>query len=105
MSARLIDGLATTGALADLFSDETVLQAALAFEVALARAEAGLGIIPQAAADAIEQAARTSDFDLAKLAHDALRAGTVSIPLVKALTAHVRVTDSAASCFVHWGGD
>jgi 3-carboxy-cis,cis-muconate cycloisomerase len=103
VSARLIDGLATTGALANLFSDESVLQAALAFEVALARAEAGLGIIPQAAADAIERAARTSDFDVAKLAHDALRAGTVSIPLVKALTAHVRVTDSAASCFVHWG--
>ena len=103
MSARLIDGLATTGALANLFSDESVLQAALAFEVALARAEAGLGIIPRAAADAIERAARTSDFDVAKLAHDALRAGTVSILLVNALTARVRVTDSASSCFVHWG--
>ena len=34
VSARLIDGLATTGALANLFSDESVLQAALAFEVA-----------------------------------------------------------------------
>jgi 3-carboxy-cis,cis-muconate cycloisomerase len=71
VSARLIDALATTGSLANLFSDESLLEAALAFEVALARAEAGLGIIPQAAADAIERAATASEFDVAKLVHDA----------------------------------
>ena len=103
MSARLIGALATTDPLANLFSDDSVLQAMLDFEVALARAEAGLGIIPPAAADSIERAAKPYEFDAAKLAHDASRSGTVSIPLVKALTARVRATDSAAARYVHWG--
>ena len=40
MSGRLIESLATTSALAALFSDESVLEAMLDFEAALARAEA-----------------------------------------------------------------
>ena len=46
MPARLIESLATTGALAEVFSDESVLQAMLDFEAALARAEARLGSGP-----------------------------------------------------------
>ena len=56
MAARLIDALATTEPLAELFSDQSVLQAMLDFESALARAEARVGIIPQSAADAISSA-------------------------------------------------
>jgi len=40
MPVRLIESLATTEPLADVFSDLSVLQAMLDFEVALARAEA-----------------------------------------------------------------
>ena len=47
MSMRLIDSLATTPALAELFSDESVLRAMLDFESALARAEARTGVIPK----------------------------------------------------------
>ena len=46
MAARLIESLATTEAFAELFSDASVLQAMLDFEVGLARAEAKVGIIP-----------------------------------------------------------
>ncbi len=53
MSVPLIQSLATTEALADVFSDESILQAMLDFEIALARVEARMGIIPQRAADAI----------------------------------------------------
>ena len=38
MAGRLIESLATTEALAELFSDRSVLQAMLDFEVGLARA-------------------------------------------------------------------
>ncbi len=103
MSARLIDSLATTGALAELFSDTSVLQAMLDFEVALARAEARAGIVPRAAADAIRAAAKAGAFDIAALAHDTLRAGTPGIPVVKALTERVRAVDPVAAGFVHWG--
>ncbi len=106
MPARLIDSLATTGPLADLFSDDSVLQAMLDFETALARAEAGLGIIPASAAAAIEKAAQTftkEKVDFAKLAEDSRLAVTPSIPFVKLLTERVRGVNVAAAGFVHWG--
>ncbi|HEY1262371.1 MAG TPA: 3-carboxy-cis,cis-muconate cycloisomerase [Terriglobales bacterium] len=103
MPARLIESLATTGALADVFSDESILQAMLDFEAALARAEARLGVIPEAAAGAIGKAARVQGFSPGKLAAQALRAGTPGIPLVKALTQRVRSTDQDAARYVHWG--
>ena len=103
MSVRLIESLATTGPLAELFSDRSVLQAMLDFEVALARAEAGLGVVPQAAAGAIQSAAKADAFDTTALAHETLRAGTPSIPVVKRLTERVRTINPTAAGFVHWG--
>jgi 3-carboxy-cis,cis-muconate cycloisomerase len=103
MAVRLIESLATTGPLADLFSDQSVLQAMLDFEVALARAEARYKVVPRSAADVIAAAAKAEAFDPAVLSDGTLRAGTPGIPLVKALTERVRVIDSAAGGFVHWG--
>jgi 3-carboxy-cis,cis-muconate cycloisomerase len=103
MSGRLIESLATTPALATLFSDESVLQAMLEFETALARAEARCGVIPAQAAEAITAAAKPDNFDVCALAEAAFRAGTPVIPLVKMLTDQVRKTDAGAARFVHWG--
>src|SRR5436305_185625 len=103
MPVRLIESLATTEPLAEIFSDPSVLQAMLDFEVALARAEAQLKIIPQSAARAIARAARAEDYDAAKLARETLRAGTPGIPLVKALRKKVQQEDAPAADFVHWG--
>src|SRR5271154_2737183 len=100
---RLIDSLATTPAMAGVFCDASLLQAMLDFEAALARAEARTGIIPQSAAEAISLAARADGFDAGKLAQESLRAGTLTIPLVKALTDRVRASDEASAGFVHWG--
>jgi 3-carboxy-cis,cis-muconate cycloisomerase len=103
MPVRLIDTLASTEPLAELFSDHSILRAMLEFEVALARAEAMLGIIPRAAAEAITAAADPASFDTAELSRKALRAGTPSIPLVKMLRKNVTATDETAAGFVHWG--
>lgn len=104
MPSRLIDGLVTTDAVSRAFSDEHLLRAMVRFEAALARAEGVVGIIPDAAATAISQAA------LAPLAVDtatllaSLRANaTLSIAVVSALTGRVEAADSAAARFVHWG--
>jgi 3-carboxy-cis,cis-muconate cycloisomerase len=103
MSVRLIEGLATTEALAEVFSDRSVLEAMLAFEVTLARAEAKAGLIPEAAAKAIAAAGRADAFDTAQLANQTLRGGTPGIPLAKALTERVRESAPDAAGFVHWG--
>lgn len=103
MASRLIESLASTDALAELFSDASILRAMLDFEVALAKVESRLGIIPDSAAQAIAAAAIPAAFDTAELSRGSLRAGTPCIPLVKALTECVRSTDEAAAAFVHWG--
>ena len=103
MPARLIEALSTTEPLAEIFSDGSVLQAMLEFEVALAKVEAHAGVIPQSAARAIAAAARVQDFEIAALSRNNLRAGTPGIPLVKALTEVVRRKDATAAGFVHWG--
>lgn len=103
MRARLIEGFATTEPLADLFADESVLQAMLDFEVALARAEAKLGIVPRAAAEQIAAGAHAGDFDIPALVYGIFRAGTAAIPLVKVLTEKVRARNSEAAGYVHWG--
>lgn len=102
---RLIDSLATTEPLAELFSDHSVLQAMLTFESALARAEAQCNIIPQSAADLIASAAQheAQNLDAAAIAREAQLSATPAIPLVKALTERVRAKNSAAAGFVHWG--
>ena len=86
MFTRLIESLAATEALAQVFSDGAVLQAMLDFEAALARAEAHIGLIPAHAAVAIAGAAVAEGFDTAELVRQSLRAGTPAIPLVRMLT-------------------
>jgi 3-carboxy-cis,cis-muconate cycloisomerase len=103
MAVRLIDSLATTAELAGVFSDQSLLRAMLDFEVALALVEARSGIVPQAAADAISATANTAAFDVPALARESLRAATLAIPLVGALTEKVRARDASAAGFVHWG--
>ncbi|MGC2170600.1 MAG: 3-carboxy-cis,cis-muconate cycloisomerase [Candidatus Sulfotelmatobacter sp.] len=100
---RLIESLASTEPLAELFSDHSVLQALLDVEVALARAEARVGVVPHAAAETIAAAAKAEAFDVAALSHDMLRAGTAGVPLAKALTERVRAKDADAARYVHWG--
>lgn len=104
-SMRLIDSLATTEPLAELFSDHSVLQAMLTFESALARAEAHCNIIPQSPAEAIAAEAQTEgqNLDAAATAREAQLFATPAIPLVKALTERVRAKNSTAAGFVHWG--
>lgn len=100
MPAPLIDSFATTGVLAEQFSDAAVLGAMLRFESALARAQARLGMIPHTAADAIAQVDR---IDAGSLADEARRSASLAIPFVKALTEAVGRIDPAAAGFVHWG--
>jgi len=101
--ARLIDSLATTEPLAEIFSDASFLEAMLDFEAALARAEARAGIVPKAAAQAIGRAAHPKHFDARLIARETLRAGTPGIPIAKALAARVGRASAQAARFVHWG--
>lgn len=103
MTSDLADSLGATDPLGAAFADHAVLQAMLDVEIALAAAEARLGIIPAAAADAIRAVAVPHAFDGAALARSARSSGTPVIALVAALTARVRAVDDESARFVHWG--
>jgi 3-carboxy-cis,cis-muconate cycloisomerase len=98
-----MDCLAATERMSAIFADQSVLEALLRFESALARVESRAGVIPAAAEIAITHAAQADHFDIPELTRSALRAGTPAIPLVRMLTKKVREIDADAAGFVHWG--
>lgn len=100
MSAFLRTRLMGTPAMLAVFSDEAVFGHALAFEAALARAEAAADIMPHTAADAIINCCKTIVFDPAVLAEEMVFAGTLAIPLVQKLRAAL---PPEAASFVHKG--
>lgn len=67
-------------------SDTACLRAMLDAEAALTRAQASLGLAPEAAAEAVTAAARTDLFDVTSLAERARAGGNPVIPLVADLT-------------------
>lgn len=103
MPERPADAAASLRAVQRRFGAAERVQKMLDVEVALARAQAALGIVPLQAAQVIAQAARADGFDLEALASAAPAAGNLAIPLVKVLTDHVRTADADAARFVHWG--
>ena len=94
------DPLFSAPEMATVFSREAHVRQMLAFEAALARAEARAGVIPPDAATAIAAACRVELFDVPALYREAALAGTPTIPLVRMLTARVA---GDAGRFVHWG--
>jgi 3-carboxy-cis,cis-muconate cycloisomerase len=83
-----------------LYRLENRWQAWLDVEAALAKAQAELGIIPQAAAEAIVMAARYELMDRARLDEGFARTGHTIVPLVWELS---RVTGDEHGGWVHWG--
>jgi len=103
MSAALFDGFLSTPEMTAIFDDSAVLQAMFGFEEALARAQAGHGMLPASAARAIAAVCKAPLYDLPALVQASRRAGSLAIPLVKELTRTVALYDREASTFVHFG--
>jgi 3-carboxy-cis,cis-muconate cycloisomerase len=85
------------------FSDDALVQAMLRFESGLAAAQAKVGLIPDEAAAAIATHCATLTLDAAELAQEAREKGSLAVPVVSALTAHVAAHDEAAARYVHFG--
>jgi 3-carboxy-cis,cis-muconate cycloisomerase len=101
--SSLLTPLISSTAMRAVLDDRARLQRMLDFIVALARAEAAIGIVPALASDQIANAAKAERYDVKALGEEAVVAGNVAIPLIKALTAEVAKADAAAAGWVHWG--
>lgn len=82
-----------------VFTDEALVGRYIEAEVALARAQARLGVVPKPAAEAIEAASRTIKIDFEKLRHETEIVGYPILPLVHQLSKAA----GEAGRFVHWG--
>jgi 3-carboxy-cis,cis-muconate cycloisomerase len=101
--SMLLTPLISSAAMRAILDDRARLQRMLDFEVALARAQAAIGLIPALASDQIADAARAERFDVRALGEEAVTTGNIAIPLIEALTAEVTKADAVAAGYVHWG--
>lgn len=85
-----------------LLADDAWVGAMLEFEVALARTQARLGVIPSSAVGHIEAAATSGGIDVTDLAVRARGSANPVVELVRELTA--AVADEDAAEYVHRGG-
>ncbi len=85
------------------FEAPAFLRAMLAFESALAEAEADEGVIPASSAAAIAAACKSVAIDVEELVRDAKRSATLAVPLVNALLAEVTLKSQPAAAHVHCG--
>ena len=82
-----------------VFADDALIARYLEAEVALAKAQARLGIVPAAAADAIAVAASSLKLDCEKLRRETEIVGYPILPLVHQLSEAA----GEAGRYVHWG--
>lgn len=103
--SQLYEHLFYQADLTDIFNDHALLGYMIRAEVALAQAEAQVGVIPQTAATSITTVLQqgVSLLDLTQLAQETALAGNIAIPLVKQLTAAVHAVDADAARYLHWG--
>lgn len=83
----------------DVFEDRTLIQRYIDVEVALARAEAKCGVIPQQAADEIAALADIDKLDLEKMQAETDIVGYPILPLVHQLSEMC----GESGRYVHWG--
>lgn len=98
--SALFGGLFGTDEIRTLYDDRRRLAFMLETEVALARAQAAVGIIPTEAAEAIAAAADPAKLDLALIRAETEKAGQPVMALAKALT---QAAGPEAGRWVHWG--
>lgn len=90
----------STDAMRAIFDDRHLVQCWLDTEAALARAQAGLQIIPASAAAEITRQAQAEQIDLDKLRQSINLVGYPIVGLVKQLAG---LCDADAGRYVHWG--
>ncbi len=101
--SSIFEGFLSSSEILEAFSERNFLDAMLRFEASLARAQASAGLIPEAAAQSIAGTCKVELFDVAKIVRESGRAGSIAIPLVKALKETVGLFNKEAAGYVHFG--
>jgi 3-carboxy-cis,cis-muconate cycloisomerase len=100
VKSKLFGDMFAGEAMQALFADEALLQRYIDVEVALARAQAGLGVIPKEAAEAIAASADISRLDWDRLAARTRVVGYPILPLVEQMSDWA---EDGLGQYCHWG--
>jgi 3-carboxy-cis,cis-muconate cycloisomerase len=98
-SSKVLRDFFGTEEMRRIFSDETRVEKFSLIEVALAKVEAELGVIPEAAYDEIRDGASRLEIDWARLKHDTETIGYPVMPFLKQLAEAC----GASGQYLHWG--
>ncbi len=99
----IFEGFLTTSEVLEALSERNFIEAMLRFEAALARAQASVGLIPEAAAQSIIGTCKIELFDAPKIVRESIRAGSIAIPLIDSLKETVGLFNKEATGFVGLG--
>lgn len=98
-TSKVVRNLFGTDPMRTIFSDDTRVANYLKIEVALAKAEAALGVIPQDAWRDIEEKVRSFEIDWERFRTDVEAVGYPVMPFVTQLAEHC----GASGEYLHWG--
>lgn len=97
--SQIYSPLFTTPEMIEIFNDKNLISLWLKYEIALAKAQASINMIPQEAAQAIEKTAQLQNIDIQKLSATTLKVGRPVDGLVKQL----RKQDPLVNQYIHLG--
>lgn len=101
--SSLFESFLSTPEVTEALNDRAVVAAMLRFEAALARAQAHVGLIPQAASQSIIGSCKVELFDVPKLVRESARSRSLATPLVTNLRETVALFNPDAASLVHLG--
>lgn len=97
------EGFLSTPAMVALLDQRALVQSMMDVEAALSRAQGRCGLVPTAAAAAIASLCRVELYDVAALAADSARSGSLAASVVDKLRETAALFDPVAASYVHWG--
>lgn len=101
--SSIFESFLSTPEMTSAWGEREFVAAMLRFEAALASAQAEAGLIPREAAQSIIGTCKVELFDVPRVARDSGRAGSLAIPLIRALKETVAMFNPQAAALVHLG--
>lgn len=101
--SSIFESFLATPEMTRAWGDREFVAAMLRFEAALAQAQAQVGLMTLQEAQSIVGTCKVELFDVPRIARDSGRAGSLAIPLIKALKETVALFNPQAAARVHMG--
>ena len=100
--SHVFESFLSTSEMLDVLNEQDFFAAMLRFESAPSTAQAQVGLIPESAAQTIRSCCSVGQFDVPQLLAESGRAGSVAVPLIKALKDAVGRVNPAAVPYTHF---